>query len=172
MKNLIRVLAVVVIIFLIFFIYIYSGSYNISATVPHNKLTRWVIGITTDNSIKHHSKDIQVPNLNDNAMIKLGAEHYKEMCVDCHGAPGIHQDEIAKGLYPKPPMLAKTVHEWTPAELFWMTKNGIKMTGMPAWGPTHTDDKIWALVAFMEKLPAMTPEQFNKLVKDIKPDND
>jgi mono/diheme cytochrome c family protein len=101
-------------------------------------------------------------------MINTGFAHYKEMCVTCHGAPGVQPDETGKGLYPKPPDLAKSIKGWTPAQLFWITKNGIKMTGMPSFGKTHNDEKIWAIVAFIEKLPGMTKDQYSTYVKSVK----
>jgi len=52
----------------------------------------------------------------------------------------------------------------SPAELFWVTKNGIKMTGMPAWGATHDDDAIWPVVAFMTKLPELNAGQYQELL--------
>ena len=85
------------------------------------------------------------------------------MCVDCHLAPGMDSSEIRQGLLPKPPKLQEVVDEWKPAELFWIIKNGVKMTGMPAWGPTHSDAKIWAIVAFLEKLPHMTAAQYQEM---------
>ncbi|MGH8456557.1 MAG: c-type cytochrome, partial [Stenotrophobium sp.] len=48
----------------------------------------------------------------------------------------------------------------SPAEEFWMIKHGVKMTAMPAWGPTHDDAKIWGMVAFLQKLPKLTPAQY------------
>jgi mono/diheme cytochrome c family protein len=96
-------------------------------------------------------------------MIMEGFRHYREMCVGCHLAPGVDATEIREGLLPKPPRLQKAVEEWTPEELFWITKNGVKMTGMPAWGPTHSDAKIWAIVAFLEKLPHMTAAQYQEM---------
>jgi mono/diheme cytochrome c family protein len=131
--------------------------------VPHNRVTLKLISFLTDNSITHHAKGITPPNLSDISLIKTGYSHYNEMCVGCHGAPGILRDETGLGLYPKPPDLSRSAKEIPPAELFWITKNGIKMTGMPAFGKTHKDDKIWAIVAFMEKLPGMTKEQYQAL---------
>ena len=71
---------------------------------------------------------------------------------------------------PEPPELQETVEEWKPAELFWVIKNGVKMTGMPAWGPTHSDEKIWAIVAFLEKLPQMTADQYEEMDQRAGPD--
>ncbi len=160
MKILTRTLIVLVVFILLFFIFLYSGVYNIGATSPHNKLTLWVISRLKDNSIEHYSSDIKVPNLDDTSMTVTGFVHYREMCVGCHGAPGIKQNEIGEGLYPKPPRLYKSIVDLTPQELFWITKNGIKMTGMPAFAPTHSDKMIWNIVAFMRLLPKMSAADY------------
>ncbi|MGA7720244.1 MAG: cytochrome c [Ignavibacteriaceae bacterium] len=168
MKFLLRiVLAIVVVLFMVV-IFLYSGIYNISSMVPHSRITLKIITILKDNSIKHYSENITVPNLTTSALINTGFAHYKEMCVNCHGAPGVQPDETGKGLYPKPPDLAKSIKGWTPAQLFWITKNGIKMTGMPAFGKTHNDEKIWAIVAFIEKLPEMTKDQYTTYARSVK----
>ena len=163
MKILARALITIAVLVLLFFIFLYSGFYNIGATSPHNKLTLWVISKLKDNSIEHHSKSIIVPNLNDTAMAAVGFLRYREMCVGCHGAPGVKQNEIAAGLYPKPPRLYRSIVDLTPQELFWITKNGIKMTGMPAFGPTHTDKMIWNIVAFMKQLPKMSASEYHSI---------
>jgi mono/diheme cytochrome c family protein len=108
----------------------------------------------------------------DPAEIKMGFGHYDEMCISCHGAPGIDPDEISEGLWPKAPNLSKTVKEWTPEELFWITKNGVKFTAMPGWGPSHSDKMIWAMVAFMEKLPTLSPADYKKLKNEAGPNED
>jgi mono/diheme cytochrome c family protein len=171
MKYIIGASAVLVIFLLGFFIFIYSGLYNMGATAHHNKITLWVINTLKDNSIEHHANDssIKPPELSDTSLIKTGFVHYREMCVGCHGAPGIEQGEIiVKGLYPRPPKLARTAKEFTVQQLYWIIKNGIKMTGMPAFGPTHSDTLIWAMVAFTHKLPYITGEQYQILDNQTK----
>jgi mono/diheme cytochrome c family protein len=168
MKFILKIIIAAVAVLIISIVFIYSGIYNISAMVPHNRITLKLINALKDNSIEHHSKDIVAPSLTDSGMIKTGFAHYNEMCVGCHGAPGIQRDETGLGLYPKPPDLAKSAKEMPASELFWITKNGIKMTGMPSFGKTHKDDKIWAIVAFMEKLPGMTKDQYATYVKSVK----
>ena len=172
MKYFTRSAVVLVILIGAFFLFLYSGFYNIAATSPHNSLTLWMINTLKDNSIEHHSNGINVPNLNDTSMVKIGFAHYREMCVGCHAGPGLTRSEIGQGLYPKAPILARSAKELPPAQLFWITKNGIKMTGMPAFGKTHSDEKIWAIVSFLEKLPGMTNAQYNQLNKSIKEDDD
>ena len=137
--------------------------------VPHKRPTLWMLNIVSDNSIKHNAKsDIKIPDLSDSSLVKLGFIHYRKMCVSCHGGPGVQRNEIGEGLYPKAPTLARSVKDWSPRELFWITKNGLKMTGMPAFGKTHTDDLIWAMVAFTEKLPTLTNEQYQILDNETK----
>lgn len=96
-------------------------------------------------------------------MIQRGANHFAEMCAQCHGAPGEQPEEIARGLWPEAPDLVKVAPDWTPGELYWITKHGIKFSAMPAWGPTHSDEKIWDIVAFLEKLAKLSPAEYQQL---------
>ena len=112
------------------------------------------------------SRDIVVPNdLEDANRISKGASEYAEMCSGCHLAPGMERTEISRGLHPRAPELRRKT-DLTPAEQFWIVKHGVKMTGMPAWGVTHNDELLWDVVAFVRKLPELTPEQYETLVKD------
>jgi mono/diheme cytochrome c family protein len=153
----------VVIAFISGVVVMFSGVINVAATNLHNPVTNFILSTTMDNSVRAHAKGITAPPLDDVRMVMEGFRHYREMCVDCHLAPGINPTEISEGLMPKPPKLQDEVEEWKPRELFWITRNGVKMTGMPAWGPTHSDAKIWAIVAFLEKLPHMTAEQYQEM---------
>jgi mono/diheme cytochrome c family protein len=164
MKYFIGAVSVIVLLIVGYLIFIYSGIYNISAMVHHDKLTLWMMNTVRENSIKQNADDdIKIPDLSDSSLVSMGFIHYREMCVGCHGGPGIEQSEIAEGLYPNPPMLTKVAKDRTPQQLFWITKNGLKMTGMPAFGLTHTDEMIWAIVAFAKKLPDMTAEEYQKM---------
>jgi mono/diheme cytochrome c family protein len=116
-----------------------------------------------DRSIAVRAKDVQVPPLGDQTLVASGAEDYAAMCAACHLAPGVERSEIRVGLYPQPPDLTKHIGA-TPAEQFWVVKHGIKMSAMPAWGKTHDDQSIWGIVAFLQKLPGLTPEQYRTLV--------
>jgi mono/diheme cytochrome c family protein len=77
----------------------------------------------------------------------------------------MERTEISRGLYPRAPELRRKT-DLTPAEQFWIVKHGVKMTGMPAWGVTHNDELLWDVVAFVRKLPKLTPEQYETLVKN------
>ena len=143
---------------------IYAGLYDVAATAPHWPATAWLLETVRTRSIRVHAAAIQTPpGLDDPAKILIGLDHYAAHCAVCHGAPGVPKGDIAHGLYPPPPDLAKAAPRYTPAELFWIVKHGIKMTGMPAWSD-HSDDELWATVGFLEKLPAMSEQDYAKLV--------
>lgn len=144
------------------FAFIYSGSYNVAATAPHSRLGSWILSTTKHHSIEANAQDIDVPAI-DGAQLQHGIEHFHEMCVACHGAPGIERGEIGKGLNPTPPDLAHAAEEWEPAELFWIVKHGLKLAGMPAFGATHSDEQIWGIVSFVQQLPDISADEYRQL---------
>lgn len=87
-----------------------------------------------------------------------------QMSLACHAAPGREASVIRKGLNPK--LDKEQTQSRSHAELFWIVKHGIKMTGMPTFGPTHKDEEIWALVAFLQKLPEVSPENYHQMVHE------
>lgn len=161
MKTIKTVLITLASLVVLILLYIYSGIFNPGALKPHTSLTRWMINKTKHVSIERRSKKVEVPDLTDTTLIQTGFVHYNEMCVVCHSAPGLKTSEIARGLYPHAPHIYKFAKWMHPKETFWVIKNGIKMTGMPAFGPTHDDQKIWAMTAFItKKLGTMTPQEY------------
>ena len=147
-------------------IWIYAGLYNIAADVPHPQPVYWLLETIGDRSVAARARDVAVPNnLDDPSRISRGAGQYADMCSGCHLAPGMKRTEISRGLYPRAPELRHKT-DLTPAEQFWIVKHGVKMTGMPAWGVTHDDELLWDVVAFVRKLPELTPDQYESLVKN------
>ncbi len=148
-------------------VFAYSGVYDVAATHPENPVLAWFLSTTMDESVHRHARDVAVPSqLSDPELVRTGLDHYRDMCVECHGAPGVEPGALGKGLDPEPPELGEAVSEWTSAELFWIVKNGVRMSGMPAWGATHTDDQLWTIVAFLQQLPLLSPEAYQQLVQE------
>lgn len=157
-----QIVAVMVIAIIAGGVFIWSGVYNVAADNPHWELTKSLLTVTRNRSISEHASDIRVPDLNDPQLISMGAAHYAEMCTDCHLAPGMAGSELREGLNPKPPLLYKSGIK-DPARAFWIIKHGIKMTAMPAWGTSHSDHAIWAMVAFLRQLPNLSPAQYKAI---------
>ncbi|MDE2272083.1 MAG: cytochrome c [Xanthomonadaceae bacterium] len=173
-KHTEHVIVVVVVLALIgvgLGVYAYSGLYNIGADDPHWHVTYDLLQMVRNQSIHERSEHIKVPNLDDPQLILKGAGQYAAMCTGCHLEPGVDDSELRKGMYPKPPNLSK-VHV-NPRDAFWIIKHGIKMSAMPAWGKAgHDDQTIWSMVAFIERLPGMTPAQYKAIVAKAPPDKD
>lgn len=155
-----------------------SGAYNIAATEKHWAITEKLISWVRDSSIKARAEELEVPPLDDEALVEKGFQHYKAMCTGCHLAPGKEPTELALGLYPQAPEFSEREPVTDAQEklnlsrkYFWVIKNGIKMTAMPAWGLTHNDEAIWALTAFLHKLHGMPAEQYAALAGSRRDDN-
>jgi mono/diheme cytochrome c family protein len=144
-----------------YFVVAYTGAYAVGADVPHWGVTEKAIGFLREHTIEKRAADIEPPPLDNPALVKEGAEHYAEMCTGCHLAPGMTSSELREGLYPRPPNLTRFAPD--PAESFWIIKHGLKLTAMPAWGKSHDDQKIWAMVAFLQKQPKMSASEYRAL---------
>lgn len=144
---------------------VYSGIPDVAATKPEGSMMRWFLSTTKDHSIEARAKNITVPPLEDSALVAKGFDHYHELCVMCHGAPGKTPDEFAKGLNPHAPNLARSTRDMDPSEMFLVVKDGIKMTGMPGFASTHSDSELWEIVAFLKRLQTMTPEDYTAFQK-------
>ena len=151
---------------------VYAGVYNIGADAPHTKPVYWLIDSLRDRSVAVRASGLTPPtDLADPTRIAKGAGLYTEMCSGCHLAPGMEKTEISQGLYPQAPNLGRDLGH-TPGEEFWMIKHGVKMTAMPAWGRTHSDELIWDMVAFVRQLPNMSPQQYRAAVENAPEDHD
>lgn len=162
MKTLIALISVLLVLAAAGAVFIYSGAYNVAADEPHWPVTERALAALRDRSIGARARDLVPPDLNDRQRIAAGAGQYAEMCAGCHLAPGVADTELRRGLYPRPPELARHRHD--AREAFWIVKHGIKATGMPAWGPTHDDQTLWSVVAFLQKLPELDERGYRELV--------
>lgn len=152
-------------------LYVYTGVFDAAADTPHSQPVYWFLQKVRERSIVARASDPVPKDLGDEKRIASGAAQYAEMCASCHLAPGMKRTEISRGLYPRAPELRRG-SSYTPAEKFWIIKHGIKMSGMPAWGVTHDDQILWDVVAFLGKLPELTAEQYQALVKSAPKNHD
>ena len=170
-RLLIDVIATVVVLFLGMVVFAWTGWYPIGADVPHYSVTTEALTLLRERAISNASAGIKVPPLDDPSWLIRGGADYDAMCTGCHLKPGQASSDLSLGLYPAPPNLTQSnaehghaeSKELTAARQFWVIKHGIKASGMPAWGITHDDQRIWEMVAFLQKLPDMTPIQYQIL---------
>ncbi len=171
MKKILILIAVLIIITVLYF---FLGFYNVSANKKHMKITEMVLHSISESSIKRNAEGIQNPHdINNKDIYENGFMEYDEMCVQCHGWASLEPSNTGKGLNPKPPLFPEEVlNEFTVEEIFWVIKNGVKMTGMPAYGPTHEDETIWAIAIFLDKSRNLSANEYSDLKNKYVGNND
>jgi mono/diheme cytochrome c family protein len=141
-----------------------AGWYDASATRPHFQFVHTLLERGMQQSVRFHARDIAVPPITTTPQaVARGAPLYAKNCQQCHGGPGVAMDVIGMSMQPVPGPLADAARRWKPSELFWITANGIKMSGMPAWRFHLAEREIWEIVAFLGALPAMSQAEYAAL---------
>jgi mono/diheme cytochrome c family protein len=154
--------ALAIIVVIVVAVFFFGGFYDVAASEQDNVVTAWALEHVRSASIDRHATDTVPGTLGDPAAIRAGAHAFLERgCVNCHGAPGMNWAKFSEGLNPGPPDLKDVVGGAEPAQLFWVIKNGIRMTAMPSFGATGVpDQEIWSIVAFLKKLPTVSDSDF------------
>lgn len=144
--------------------YFFGGFFNVGANHPDPNIVDWALVKVRVASVRRHATDRPPAELLDlAATVQTGALAYaRNGCTNCHGEPGVESAKFSEGLNP-PPDLRKVVNQRTPEELFWVIKNGIKMSAMPSFGidePPVRNSTIWAIVAYLRKLSSVSDANF------------
>ena len=148
---------------------VYSGAYNVGATTQHWQPVYSLLETTMRYAVQRRARDIEPPALDGAQRIARGALLYQDKCVQCHGAPGVAQGDIGKSMQPLPGPLVDALQRWRPREIYWITRHGIKMSGMPAWAFRLSDDQLWDVVAFVQHLPTLTPQAYAQATQGATP---
>ena len=143
-------------------IFFFGGYYSVAGTQADLAPVKWALVRVRSASIDRHAIDQPSIKLDDPEVVKAGARAFAELgCANCHGAPGVKWAKFSEGLHPEPPDLAEVGKDLPPAQIFWVVKNGINMTGMPSFGPLGADDqKIWQVAAFVRKLSIVSADDY------------
>jgi len=140
------------------------GLVPIKASSGHWPITAWFLHFTMTRSVSTHTLGMKVPALDNPGMVLKGATHYETGCFPCHGNPTNQHPRIASHMTPHPPYLPPIIDQWEPQELFYIVKHGVKFTGMPAWPTQQRDDEVWAMVAFLQKFPELSEQEYRHMV--------
>lgn len=144
---------------------IWAGFYNVGATRQHLQPVFSVLTVAMHRSVRLHARNVETPPLEDESMVRRGAICFQDKCVQCHGAPGVAQGDIGKSMQPLPGPLVDATQSFHPRELYWITRHGIRLSGMPAWEFRLTDGEIWDVVAFLQRLPTLTPQAYAEVAQ-------
>jgi mono/diheme cytochrome c family protein len=141
---------------------IFTGMLNVGADVPDTGFTKLLFMIARNRSIETRLDNIVAPDLSDQTLIAHGAKLYADNCEKCHLGPGTKDTNLVSGLNPMPPNFGHQNY-FDSVKQFWVIKHGIKATAMPNWGRSFDDSTIWSLVAFVDQIPKLDENQFQKL---------
>ncbi|MBS0242165.1 MAG: cytochrome c [Proteobacteria bacterium] len=142
--------------------FFFGGYYNVAATEEDPGPVAWALVKVRSASIARRDKITPPGNLADPATIKEGARRFAQFgCANCHGGPGVDWAKFSEGLNPGPPDLKEATKNDPPAHIFWIVKNGIRMTGMPSFSKAGaSDEQIWQIAAFVKQLPSVSDADF------------
>jgi mono/diheme cytochrome c family protein len=146
--------------------FIQSGLFNVAAISKDDPIIAWLLHTTMEKSVKRRAQNIEVPEIDNDEIILAGLSDYIGMCAQCHGEPDKPPSILTQGLNPTPPDLEYLTEDRTAAEMFWIISNGIRMTGMPAFGKTHEADEIWPVVAFLQSAKDITSSEYSQMKKE------
>jgi mono/diheme cytochrome c family protein len=144
-------------------IFFFGGFYSVAESEDDPAIVSWALAHVRAASVARHAAETPPASFYDPATVKLGARAYATIgCANCHGGPPDKDwAKWSEGLKPVPADLKVMAKERTAPELFWVIKNGIKMTGMPSFGLAGaSDQQIWTIVAFIKNLPAMSDADY------------
>ena len=140
-----------------------SGAYSTAATKQHFAITYRVLEWGLRYSVARYADKIVVPDLERVADVNVGYACYRQYCVQCHGAPGVAREPLGRGQLPSPSSLSESAREWPAAHLFYVTQQGVRMSGMPAWEYRISTEGLWSTVAYLKAMPFMTVAEHREL---------
>ena len=137
-------------------------STRVEPTRVEELVARSVRRLATPSSVRTQSNPVpKTPEVLDEAM-----GHFADHCATCHSNDGSGETAIGRSFYPKAPdMRASATQSLSDGELFSIIENGIRLTGMPAWGDGTPEGErgSWGLVHFIRRLPSLTPEEIDRM---------
>lgn len=137
-----------------------SGVIPANADAKPGGLELWAAGTSLDATLRNQAPKVANPVALNDANLIAGITLYGQHCAICHGtsAGASSASPVAKGLYPSPPQLGEEGVEDDPDGVtYWKIKHGIRLTGMPAWGPSLSDQQIWTLALFLKHMDKLPP---------------
>jgi mono/diheme cytochrome c family protein len=152
-------------------VFLFGGYYNAAGTAEDPAVVTWALTKVRAASVNRHATDSPPASFGDDNMVLAGAKAYASNgCANCHGAPGVMWLKYSEGLHPDPPDLKKVADDLSPAQLYWIIKNGINMTGMPSFNLAGAkDDEIWSIAAFVKKLPSVSEADYKSWTASAEP---
>jgi cytochrome c1 len=149
---------------------VWSGVYDVAANHPHLQPVHTLLETTMHRSVRRHARQLVEPaDLQSARRLQRGAACYRQHCQACHGGPGTAVEPAARSMQPLPGPLVDAAARWKVTEVYWITRHGIKMSGMPAWQHRLDDDDLWSVTAFVQALRGHTAASYREAMAAAPP---
>jgi mono/diheme cytochrome c family protein len=153
---------------------IYARSHGFSARPEPSGAEAFIARRVRSFAIPPNARQASNPVRLNPEVLSEAMKHFADHCATCHGNDGSGNTSIGKGLYPRPPDMRKAeTQTLTDGEIYWVIHNGVRFTGMPAFGedkPGVADEDSWKLVHFIRHLPNISEEEL-QVMKKLNPKN-
>lgn len=144
-------------------VFVFGGFHDLTAVRQHPRWVFWAVATVRDAVVAFDARGVTLPDGFEPRADPEAAALYQRHCVQCHGAPGVAPAPFALAMLPAPSNLPAAARVRPPEEIYWFIRNGLKMSGMPAWLGKLDPDEIWRLTAFVEALPLLSPTDYRAL---------
>jgi len=152
-----RSVLILLLVLIIFVVVVAALRFSLSAIPEPGKIETYVAGKFRHTLVSRSSRREQIPPapVNLPASIEEGDKLYGTECADCHGLDGKSPTDPGRWMYPRAAnLISPETQQYSDRDLFWIVKNGIRFSGMPAFGKVETEEHIWNLVHYLRKLPS------------------
>ncbi|NDY94622.1 c-type cytochrome [Wenzhouxiangella limi] len=144
---------------------ILGGRFDVAVSAQLPQPVHDLIHLTRVNAVRREVRDLDARpiDLDDEAVLLGAVRGFESMCADCHQRPGGDPPALARSLNPAPAKLCEAAEKRSVEELFWVTKHGIRMSAMPAWGTTRDDQELWAIATLVARFPNLTAAEYEQM---------
>src|SRR3984957_5227214 len=163
MKNfLIGFVTAFVFLPLVVIAYFALGIANTRGDVPPPAWEGAILKPAVHAAVQRNTANLSVPSVATEDSIIAGGKLYVMGCMGCHGEPGKPFAEDRSN-YPRIPQLPNVGTQYSEPEIYWIIKHGVRLTAMSAYGPFYSDEQLWSLAAFIQRVDKLTPAEIQAI---------
>lgn len=140
--------------------------YGFSARDEPMIVEEWAARVARALAIPVGARELTNPVVANEAVLAGARRHFADHCASCHANDGSGSTRLGRSLYPKAPdMRRRPTQDQSDGELFYIIRNGVRLTGMPAWseGPAESDTETWGLVHLLRRLDQLSAEEIREM---------
>ena len=145
-------------------VYLRLGLAEVRADIPPSRWERSFMSSAVRASVRRRAPEMPNPIAPTEENLIEGGKLYVNECAGCHGTPG-KPNESSEALYPPIPDFPAVGTQYSEAQIFWIAKHGIRLSGMFANGKWDSDQKLWTITAYLARIKSLPQRVQEELAK-------